>query len=277
MGATVIHLSDIAALYETKTLPIDEAFLETLFIRMAGEALEQALEADFGAGADPATVEEYLRTFDEGMAAQDMTPAQFLGVPGASREMVVHNARLLALRDAAIDHLLAAPETVDSLFADPATLTEVCVRHILVETGEEAEEIRGRLEAGEDFAAVADEVSLDTGTPGGDLGCRAAGGYVPEFAAAAVEAPLDDLVGPVETQYGFHLLIVSERTTPTRDDYLADPRAVLSGEEIGEIWTEWFNGVLQSVDAWVAERYGTWTPIGIRAPQADAPGTSPAE
>ena len=82
------------------------------------------------------------------MAEQGLTPAQFLGVANASREMVRFNAEVLALRDAAIEHLVVAPETVDLLFADPVTLTTVCVQHILVETQEEAEAVQGPARSG---------------------------------------------------------------------------------------------------------------------------------
>lgn len=268
VGGTVIHLSDIRILFEGSTLPIDDEFLDTLFRLMAVEALSQGLAADFGAAVDPADLDAYWAELEAGIAEAGVTPAQFLGVAGASWEMVRFNAKLLALRDEAVDQLAMAPETVEAVFADPATLTTVCARHILVETQEEAEGVLARLEAGEDFAGVADEVSLDTGSVGGDLGCRLAGGYVPEFARAAVAAPLNELVGPVETTYGFHLLVVSERTSPTREQYLADPRAMLSEDEINEMWTRWINGVLQAADAWVAERYGTWTPIGIKPAEA---------
>lgn len=274
VGDAVIRLSDLGVLFEGDTLPIDDTFLDTLFRLMAVEALTQSLAADFGVAPDPAAVEEYLADFETAMAEQGLTPAQFLGVADASREMVRFNAELLALRDATLEQLMVTPETVDSLFSDPMTLATVCVEHILVETPEEAEAARDRLEAGEDFAAVASEVSLDTGTVGGDLGCGPATRYVWEFAQAAMTAPLGEIVGPVQTEFGVHLLIVSERTSPTREQYLADPRAVLSDQEVSTIWTEWINKILQSADAWVAERYGTWTPIGIKAAGSGATTTT---
>jgi parvulin-like peptidyl-prolyl isomerase len=133
-----------------------------------------------------------------------------------------------------------------------------------------------RLEGGEDFAAVAGEVSTDTSTEGGDLGCALAAGYVEGFAQAAMDAPLGEVFGPVETDFGFHVLVVSERTAPTREEYLAAPRESLSDEEIGNLWTEWFNDVLQAVDARVAEKYGSWTSIGIKAPEDPTTTTSSA-
>lgn len=276
VGGTAIRLSDIQALYEGDTLPIDEGFRETLFRMVAVEALTQALAADFGMTVDPTKVDEYLAQLEASMAQAGATPAQFLGVADASAEMVRFNAELFALRDAAIEKLIVTPETVESLFTDPATMTSVCVTHILVATLEEAEAVKARLEAGEDFATVAGEVSLDTGTAGGDLGCAPASGYVPEFAQAAMEATLGEITGPVETEFGFHVLIVSARTTPTREEYLADPRALLTDNDLSTIWTTWLNDVLQAADAWVAERFGTWTAIGIDPPDSETTTTTTA-
>jgi parvulin-like peptidyl-prolyl isomerase len=266
-------VADIAALFEGDTLPLDDVFLEALFRLMAVEALEQALFADFGKTVDPAAVETYFSQLEANRSSQGLTPAQFLGMTGASVGMIRFNAEVLALRDVAIEEVLVLPATVDYLFSDPVTLTEVCVKHILVETAEEAGTVIERLEAGEDFAAVADEVSLDTQSEGGDLGCANAGGYVAEFAAAAVAAPLGEITGPVQTEFGFHVLIVSSRTAPTREEYLADPQGLLTDEDISGLWTGWLNGVLQQADAWVDERYGTWTAIGIKAPETGATTT----
>ncbi len=267
VGGAVIHLSDIDALFEGDTLPIDDAFLETLYRLMAVEALDQGLAADFGGAIDETALGAYISQLEASRAEQGLTPAQFLGVANASDEMVRFNAKVLALRDAVVARLLVAPETVDVLFADPATMTTVCVKQILVATQEEADAVKARLEAGEDFATVAAEVSLDTVTEGGDLGCVASSTYVYEFSQAVMAAPLGEIGGPVETEFGWHVFIVSERTSPTREEYLANPQSMLSEEDISGLWTEWFNTKLQGVDARVAEKYGTWTPIGIKAPE----------
>jgi hypothetical protein len=84
-----------------------------------------------------------------------------------------------------------------------------CVRHILVESESEADEILAELAAEADFAELAAEHSIDpTGQSGGDLGCAAAEAYVPEFATAVSEAEVGEFVGPVETEFGFHVLVV---------------------------------------------------------------------
>lgn len=98
----------------------------------------------------------------------------------------------------------------------------VRARHILLQvnadrTAEAAEqelgEIRQRIEAGEDFAAVAAEVSEDPGskTQGGDLGFFGRGQMIREFEDAAFGAQPGDLVGPIGTSFGYHLIEVLEK------------------------------------------------------------------
>ncbi|TVR93236.1 MAG: hypothetical protein EA416_05430 [Trueperaceae bacterium] len=90
---------------------------------------------------------------------------------------------------------------------------EVCAKHILVPELEDAEAVIERLEAGEDFGEVAAEVSTDTGsaTRGGELGCLPQGATVPTFDEAAFGATIGELTGPVQTDFGYHLLVVDER------------------------------------------------------------------
>jgi peptidyl-prolyl cis-trans isomerase D len=99
---------------------------------------------------------------------------------------------------------------------------QVQARHILLQTttarsAEEArsqlEAVRRRIEAGEDFAAIAAEVSEDPGskTRGGDLGFFGREDMVKPFADAAFGAQPGTLVGPVQTDFGLHLIEVQSR------------------------------------------------------------------
>ena len=87
-----------------------------------------------------------------------------------------------------------------------------CIRHILLTEDEEAEDVRDQLEAGGDFGELAEEYSQDPGSRerGGDLGCQPEGGFVPEFDAAAFEAQEGEVAGPIETDFGFHLIEVTD-------------------------------------------------------------------
>jgi len=102
----------------------------------------------------------------------------------------------------------------------PAEETHVRARHILINTDagtEEARasilEIRRRILAGEDFANLAIEMSDDSGsgTNGGDLGWFGPGRMVAPFEEAAFNARIGNLVGPIETDFGFHLIEVTHR------------------------------------------------------------------
>jgi peptidyl-prolyl cis-trans isomerase SurA len=78
---------------------------------------------------------------------------------------------------------------------------------------EELETIKARIEAGEDFAELAKELSDDPGSgrAGGDLGWTGRGKFVPEFEAAAYGLEVDELSEIVESQFGFHLIQLMER------------------------------------------------------------------
>lgn len=89
---------------------------------------------------------------------------------------------------------------------------EIRASHILVKTKEDAEKIRQEIIAGKDFATAAKEVSLcPSGKNGGDLGYFGKGAMVPEFEKAAFSLPVGKVSEPVKTQFGWHLIMVTEK------------------------------------------------------------------
>lgn len=260
-----ITQDDLAALYETNTLPVDEELRQAIFGLIAYEVLVTAMEADFGFGIDEAGVEDLFTQISLERDSYGISTADFLGVPNAGEEMLRFDASLAVLKRQVVNALASDPEYIDAVMELPTLFTTVCAAHILVATEEEATTVIDRLGEGEAFAAVADEVSLDTGV-GGDLGCRVAGTYVTQFADATVEAPLNEVFGPVETEFGWHVLLVTERTAPTREEVAADPIAILPVSEANALWQEWFNGKLQEAEVVVEPKYGTWSPVGILPP-----------
>jgi peptidyl-prolyl cis-trans isomerase C len=270
VGETSISLSGVTDLLtERDAVAIDEDFREVLFRVVAVEALTQALDTDFGASIDPALVEEVYAGFVTDMESAGLTPADATGVPGASTEMLRFNAGVVVLRDVAAQALISDEEFLRGVFEEPADITTVCARHILVETAEEAETTAERLAGGEDFAAVADEVSLDSGTAGGDLGCSSPARYVEPFANATMEAPIGEVFGPVESQFGFHLIVVYDRIVPTFEELTADPTAYVSSDIGDSLWTGWFNDALRGADIEVNPRYGRWSSEGLGIVPAD--------
>ncbi|HKH43795.1 MAG TPA: SurA N-terminal domain-containing protein [Thermoanaerobaculia bacterium] len=97
---------------------------------------------------------------------------------------------------------------------------QVQARHILVRVSPEVseeqaraklEQARQRVQAGADFGVVAGEVSEEPGAKerGGDLGWFGKGQMVKEFEEAALNAQPGQIVGPVKTQFGLHLIQVT--------------------------------------------------------------------
>jgi len=102
------------------------------------------------------------------------------------------------------------------------TIAQTKVRHILVKPSEiltddqareRVEELKTRIEAGEDFAALAREYSEDIGSAaeGGELGWTNPGQMVPEFENMMQSTPTGEVSDPVRSQFGWHILEVEDR------------------------------------------------------------------
>ncbi len=86
-------------------------------------------------------------------------------------------------------------------------------RHILVDSEELCLQLKGEIEGGADFADVAREhSSCPSGRDGGALGEFGPGQMVKEFDDVVFSGELNVVHGPVKTQFGYHLLEITERT-----------------------------------------------------------------
>lgn len=85
-------------------------------------------------------------------------------------------------------------------------------RHILVDTEEKCIALKNDITGGADFAEIAKQhSSCPSGAQGGDLGEFGPGMMVPEFDKVVFSAPVKEVQGPVQTQFGYHLLEVTSR------------------------------------------------------------------
>lgn len=154
--------------------------------------------------------------------------------------------------------------------SQPASYTNVCSSHILLETEEEGRAALERALAGEDFADLAMELSTGPSAPGGgELGCAEAASYVSEFADATLTAPLGEPVGPVQTQFGWHVILVSERNVPSFEEAREILAAGLQADPIA-LWEDWWNGVIAAAEVTVEPEYGQWT---IQMPYVTPPAS----
>ena len=85
-------------------------------------------------------------------------------------------------------------------------------RHILVDSEEKCNEIKAEIENGLDFGEAAKtHSSCPSSRDGGDLGKFGPGQMVPEFDQAIFSGDVGVLYGPIETQFGFHLIDITGR------------------------------------------------------------------
>ncbi len=86
-------------------------------------------------------------------------------------------------------------------------MASASARHILVNTRDEAEKLKKRIDKGEDFAKLAKKHSqCPSGKKGGDLGEFRNGQMVKAFDDVVFKQSVMDIHGPVKTQFGFHLI-----------------------------------------------------------------------
>jgi peptidyl-prolyl cis-trans isomerase C len=121
-----------------------------------------------------------------------------------------------------------------------------CVRHILFnkDQKEKAEDVKQQLENGGDFTKLAKENSQDPGSAenGGDLGCFGKDETVPEFEQAAFGAEQGEIVGPVQTEFGYHILKVTDvkpEQTRSLQEVESQIRSQLATEKQSEAFNKW--------------------------------------
>jgi len=140
------------------------------------------------------------------------------------------------------------------------------VRHILVAVNESAtdEEREGKLDLakallerlgrGEDFAELAEQYSDDPGSKGngGDLGVIARGQMVAPFEDTVYRMGEGDIEGPVETQYGYHIINLVELTEvreqtleEAREGVIAELRDILAEQRFAELAEPFMNLVFE--------------------------------
>jgi peptidyl-prolyl cis-trans isomerase C len=129
------------------------------------------------------------------------------------KNRALHAAAVEKNVDAVITEAEIRARYDQEIAAQPA-INEVKARHILVKTKEEADAAVKRLDAGEKFEELANELTTDPSgkTTGGDLGWFGPGQMVPEFETAAFALEVGAYTKtPVQTQFGFHIIKVEDK------------------------------------------------------------------
>lgn len=149
--------------------------------------------------------------------------------PSRAHELGLENEERAFLASSLLNDIALAPVTdeelqaqYDAIFGAVEPGTEYNASHILVETEEEAAALVTELEGGADFAELAMEHSTGPSGPnGGSLGWFGQGTMVPEFEQAVMALDAGEVSAPVQTQFGWHVIILNETRTeelPSVDD-----------------------------------------------------------
>ncbi len=92
-------------------------------------------------------------------------------------------------------------------------MTTASARHILVDSEEECESLKAQIESGAAFEEIAkDHSKCPSGGRGGDLGTFGPGQMVKEFNDVVFSEAVGVVHGPIQTQFGYHLIEVTERS-----------------------------------------------------------------
>ena len=215
VNGTQITLGSMIALRDGlpdqyKSLPDDVMFKGILDQLVQQEVLTQSV-GDAMSLQDRLNIENQRRGYVSGVALEAVIAA--------------------AVTDAALQ------KAYDARFADSAPQTEFNAAHILVATEEAAQKLKATLDGGADFATLAKANSTDTGSGqnGGDLGWFGLGAMVKPFEDAVVAAEIGTVTAPVQSDFGWHLILVKQSriaTAPTLDDLRDELAAQIEQEAV---------------------------------------------
>lgn len=218
------------------------------------------------------------------MAILDDIPAK------DSAQFIRWNAQLQLIRD----HVAAELGDNDTPIDDTAIKAfydenielfndQVCASHILVEAEAEASELIGELRGGADFGELATAASIDPSVAqnAGDLGCSSPSMYVPEFADAIRTGAVGEILGPVKTDFGYHVILVDSRGV-SLEDATADIRANLESQRDAgpqAAFAEAIETLVSTATISVNARYGKWDATfgGVIPPEGPVSPTTAAE
>ncbi|TMW71010.1 peptidylprolyl isomerase [Alteribacter natronophilus] len=214
---------------EERTVSGDDVVAETAAGVITGDEFYEALVDRFGKTVLQELVtiqilEEHYTVSDQDVEREvDMLKEQigedfdlWLDQQGYGNEASFRNMVKVTLlqEEAKADGIEVTDEEIEARYADMNT--EVEASHILVDDSDTAEEVKTLLDEGADFSELAAEYSTDPSNSdsGGDLGFFATGMMVPEFEEAAFSMDPGDISDPVATQFGYHIIKVTDKRDP---------------------------------------------------------------
>lgn len=199
---------------------------------------------------------------------------------GVTKDDVVGLAERLFLFNAVRDELAAqiSDEDLRALYDESVNYTTIDAKHILLEDEATAQEVADEATP-QNFGDLAKEYSIDPGSAdkGGELGPLPAQNLDPDFVAGALALQPGEISDPVQTQFGWHVILLVEVTkTP-----FEDAKSSLRAQQATQVYADWLLGRYAELAIEVNPRYGridtsTGEVVAIRSTEDPASG-SPSE
>ncbi|MCL1627709.1 MULTISPECIES: peptidylprolyl isomerase [Roseinatronobacter] len=157
-----------------------------------------------------------------------LTTAEEVALENGRRDFMANTALTRAAEAAVSEEAIAeAYAAFVTEFDGREPTPEFNASHIIVATEEEAQALRTQLDEGADFAELARANSTDgAAANGGSLGWFGLGAMVPEFENAVIDMEVGEVAGPLQTQFGWHLVILNDTRMSTAPE-LEDVRDAL--------------------------------------------------
>ncbi len=281
VDGTEITVGDVESLINVDGEAVTkEQFAQFLAFAIQWEVIGEAASNDYQIEITDeeitAEADRIFNDFGTGQSRED-----FLSERGVSEEFLRRIGRQ-GLIDTTIREILTeripdpSPEDIEAQrLTFLAPLTTACVSHILISDEEVAAETLQRLDDGEVFGELATELSEDPGSASnnGILPCGTLDGYVVPFRDAALVATVGEVYPElVESQFGYHIVLVTDRDEvpedqlPTEQDLIDGVKAQAVNNEL----ESWFLARVAEADVTVEEQYGVWqaSPPTVIPPQS---------
>lgn len=201
LGDVIVTRQALPAQYQS--LPDDQLFAGIVDQLVQQEALKQSL-------------------------GDTLSKTATIAIEGLKRSYLSNEALMAGIKDAVSEAEIQ--KAYDAKYKDMAPSLEYHASHILVDSEDKAKALLAEIEGGKPFADVAKANSTDgSAASGGDLGWFGLGAMVKPFEDAVVAASVGKVVGPVQTDFGWHLILVAETRTKAAPP-LADVQDQIAAE-----------------------------------------------
>ena len=239
-------------LYDIMAAQYGSSIVDTL---ITNKVIEQEAEKQ-GVKISADAIEEELDAFIESYGGEESFNAA-LEQSGISLDNFKYDIEIyLMTKELMSPDIEVTEEDMETYFeenkADFAQAEEVQASHILVEDEATAKEVLEKVNAGEDFAELAKEYSTDgTAENGGDLGFFGTGEMVEPFEKAAFALEIGQVSDIVETEYGFHIIKVTDKQEAKEavyEDHKEEIKEILIEEEMNANYSTWLEELKESYE-----------------------------